>query len=113
MVFTLNILHGRGPNNKMCHQLQLKQTTALAVNTVYGKTFGWENFHGFHSFQPITKVFPLNHFLCTVHDGHGLMHHESFPVNSVFYARPRKFPHSKVFAVYSIAAKGVLCMVHY
>ena len=40
-----------------------------------GKTFA--------VFQPIAKVFPLNHLLCTVHDGHGLMHCESFPVNSI------------------------------
>ena len=53
-----------------------------------GKTFA--------VFQPITKVFPLNHLLCTVHDGHGLMHCESFPVNSVFCAQPRKFSHLKV-----------------
>ena len=45
----------------------------------------------FTVFQPIVKVFPLNHLLCTVHDGHGLMHQESFPVNSVFYAQLRKF----------------------
>ena len=53
-----------------------------------GKTFA--------VFQPIAKVFPLNHLLCTIHDGYGLMHHESFPVNSVFCAQPRKFSHSKV-----------------
>ena len=62
MVFTLNILHGQGPDNKMCHQLQLKQTTALAVNTVYGKTFEWENFHGFHSFSANHESFPLELF---------------------------------------------------
>ena len=38
----------------------------------------------FAVFQPIAKVFPLNHLLCTVDDGHGLMHRKSFPVNSVF-----------------------------
>ena len=48
-------------------------------------------------FQLIAKVFPLNHLLCIVHDGHGLMHCESFPVNSVFCAQPRKFSHLKVF----------------
>ena len=55
-----------------------------------------QNFRGFCVFQPIAKVFSLNHLLCTVHDGHGLMHRESFPVNSVFCAQPRKFSHSKV-----------------
>ena len=34
-----------------------------------GKTFVT-----FAVFQPIAKVFPLNHLLCIVHDGHGLMH---------------------------------------
>ena len=37
----------------------------------------------FAVFQLITKVFPLNHLLCIVHDGHGLMHHGSFPVNNL------------------------------
>ena len=55
----------------------------LCKYTVYGKTFAV-----FVVFQLITKVFPLNHLLCTVHDGHGLMHCESFPVNSVFCAQP-------------------------
>ena len=42
-----------------------------------GKTFA--------IFQPIAKVFPLNHLLCTVvHNGMGLMHRKNFPVNSVF-----------------------------
>ena len=50
----------------------------------------------FTVFQPIAKVFPLNHLLRTVHDGHGLMHRVSFPVNSVFCAQARKFSHSKV-----------------
>ena len=39
---------------------------------------------------------PLNHLLYTAYDGHSLMHRESFPVNSVFCAQPRKFSHSKV-----------------
>ena len=67
--------------------------THLSSDTVCGKTFEWENLRDFH---PIAKVFPLNHLLCTVQDGHGLMHHESFPVNSVFCTQPRKFSHSKV-----------------
>ena len=45
----------------------------LSDYTVYGKTFEGEN----------SKVFPLNHLLCTMHNGIGLMHRESFPVNSV------------------------------
>ena len=44
----------------------------------------------------VFTVFPLNHLLCTAHDGYGLMHHESFPVNNVFCAQPQKFSHSKV-----------------
>ena len=53
-----------------------------------GKTFAI-----FVVFQLIAKVFPLNHLLCIVHDGHGLMHRESFPVNSVFYVHNREsFP---------------------
>ena len=40
-----------------------------------GKTFA--------VFQPIVKVFPLNHLLCTAHDGHGLMHHENFAVYGI------------------------------
>ena len=59
--------------------------------TVYGKTFVV-----FAVFQPIVKVFPFNHLLCTVHDGQSLMHCESFPVNGVFCAQPRKFSHLKV-----------------
>ena len=35
----------------------------------------------FAVFQSVAKVFPSNHLLCTVHDGHGLIHCESFPVN--------------------------------
>ena len=42
----------------------------------------------FAIFQPIVEVFPLNHLLCTVNDGHGLMYHENFPVNSIFCAQP-------------------------
>ena len=50
-----------------------------------------ETFAVFMVFQPIAKVFPLNHLPCTVHNGMDLMHHENFPVNSVFCAQPRKF----------------------
>ena len=64
--------------------------------TVYGKTFEWENFAVFVDVQPIAKVFPLNYLLCTVHNGHGLMHRGSFPVKSVFCAQLRKFSHLKV-----------------
>ena len=56
-----------------------------------GKTFAV-----FTIFQPIAKVFPLNHLPCTVHNGMGLMHCESFPLNGVFCAQPRKFSPSKV-----------------
>ena len=70
-----------------------RPSNRMLTITVYGKTFEGENFRGF---QPIVKVFPLNHLLCTVHNGMGLMHRESFPVNSVFCAQPRKFSPSKV-----------------
>ena len=56
------------------------------ANLSSGRTFAV-----FVDFQPITKVFPLNHLLCTVHDGHGLMHRENFLVNSVFCSQPQKF----------------------
>ena len=62
-----------------------------------GKTFAV-----FAIFQPIAKVLLFNHLLCTVHDGHGLMYCESFPVNSVFCAQPRKFSHSK-FLLYMVS----------
>ena len=70
-------------------------------DTVYGKTFEGENFRGF---QPIAKVFPLNHLLCTVHNAMGLMHRESFPVNGMFCAKPRKFSPSKVLP-YTVIAR--------
>ena len=56
-----------------------------------GKTFAV-----FAVYQPITKVFPLNHLLRTVNDGRGLMHRKSFPVNIVFCAQLQKFSNSKV-----------------
>ena len=62
-----------------------------------GKTFTV-----FTVFQPIAKVFPLNHLLCTVLDGHGLMHRESFPVSGVFCEQPGKFSDSKVLP-YTVA----------
>ena len=74
---------------------QLTKCALLGSTTVNGKTFT--------VFQPIAKVFLLNHLLCTVHDGHGLMHCKSFPVNSVFCAKPRKFSHSKVL-LYTVLA---------
>ena len=60
------------------------------------KLLSGKTFVVFAVFQPIAKVFPLNHLLYTVHDGHGLMHRESFSVNSVFCAQPQKFSYSKV-----------------
>ena len=66
------------------------------MTTEYGKTFEWETFVIFVVFKPIAKIFPLNHLLCTVHDGHGLINRKIFPVNSVFSARPQKLSHSKV-----------------
>ena len=40
----------------------------------------------FRSFSANRESFPSNHLLCTVNNDHGLMHRESFPVNSVFCA---------------------------
>ena len=45
----------------------------------------------FCGFLANRKSFPLNHLLCTVHNGLGLMHRKSFPVNSVLCAQSRKF----------------------
>ena len=67
-----------------------------------GKTFAV-----FTVFQPIAKVFSLNHLPCTVHNGMDLMHRENFPVNSVFCAQPRKFPPSKVLP-YTVSKKLTL-----
>ena len=52
----------------------------IGVILYTAKLSSGKTFTVFKVFQPIEKVFPLNHLLCTVHDGHGLMHHESFPV---------------------------------
>ena len=62
-----------------------------------GKTFAV-----FTVFQPIAKVFPLNHLPCTVHNGMDLMHRKNFPVNSAFCAQMRKFSPSKVLP-YTVA----------
>ena len=64
-----------------------------------GKTFAV-----FTVFQPIAKVFPLNHLPCTIHNDVDLMHCENFPVNSAFCAQPRKFSPSKVlpYTVYGM-----------
>ena len=76
------------------HSYTLPCTHIIAyVHTQIPYTVKLSSGKTFAVFQPIMKVFPLIHLLCTVHDGHGLM---SFPVNSVFYAQPRKFSHSKV-----------------
>ena len=72
-------------------------TFDVHILIVYSKTFGVRKFSQFSRFfSQSLKVFPLNHLLCTVHDGHGLMHRESFTVNSVFSAQPQKFSHLKV-----------------
>ena len=70
--------------------------------TICSKTFEGENFHGFGGFLANREIFPLNHLLCTVHNGMGLMHRKSFPVNSVFCVQPQVFP-LESFAVYGIA----------
>ena len=77
------------------------------VTTEYGKTFEGENLRGFLANR---EVFPLNHLPCTVHNGMGLMHHESFPENSVFCAQPWKFPPSKVLP-YTVLCMWILCLV--
>ena len=57
-----------------------------------------QNFRGekLSRFLAYRKSFPLNHLLCTVHNGMDLMHRKSFPVNSVLCAQPQKFSPSKV-----------------
>ena len=68
----------------------------INIHTVYGKTFAV-----FTVFQPIAKVFPLNHLPCTVHNGMDLMNRENFPVNSVLCTTAKVFP-LESFAVYGI-----------
>ena len=74
----------------------------------------WQNFCGFREFSADCKIFPLNHLLCTVHDGHGLMHLESFLENSVFCTQPRKFSHSKVlpYTIVCILDSCITCQYH-
>ena len=67
-----------------------------------------KTFAVFVIFQPIAKVFPFNHLLCTVHNGMDLMHRESFPVNSVFCPLPRKFSLSKVLS-YTVFINQYFC----
>ena len=69
----------------------MSKTIPYTAKLLRGKTFVV-----FAVFQPIAKVFPLNHLLSITHDGRGLMHRESFPVNGVFYTQLRKFSLSKV-----------------
>ena len=68
----------------------------IQTDTVCNKTFEKEDFRGFCSFSADHESFPLESLAMYVHDGHGLMHRESFPVNSVFCAQPQKFSPSKV-----------------
>ena len=75
---------------KLCN-IECFETIKLN-STVYGKTFEGKIFRGFSA---DCESFPLNHFLCIAYDGHGLMHHESFPVNSAFCAQPQKFSSPK------------------
>ena len=78
-------------------RLQVLTCLHQAIVLLYtAKLSSGKTFAVFAVFQPIAKVFPLNHLLCTVHDGHGLMLCENFPVNSVFCAQTQKFSHSKV-----------------
>ena len=94
LVLTPTYALGKDDKHVIYHQ-NIKKT--IMGNVPYtakrssGKTFAF-----FVVFQSIAKVFPSNHLLCTVHYGHGLIHRKSFPVNSVFYAQPQKFSHSKV-----------------
>ena len=71
---------------------------------------GGKTFAVFTVFQPIAKVFPLNHLPCTVHNGMGLMDRESFPVKGVFCAQPRKVFPLESFGVYGIVSLSMaLC----
>ena len=79
----------------------LKAKVPYTAKLSRGKTFAV-----FTVFQPIAKVFPLNHLPCTVHNGMDMMYRENFPVNSAFCAQPRKFSSSKVLSY------TVLCGVH-
>ena len=79
-----------------------RYTIPYMAKFLSGKTFTF-----FVVFQSIAKVFPSNHLLCTVHDGHDLMHHKSFPVNSVCCAQPQKFSHSKVLR-YTVCANEIV-----
>ena len=72
--------------------------------TIYGME--WENFH---SFSADHESFPLESLaVYTVHDGHGLMHHKNFPVNSVFCAQPQKF--CRIQYIESTAAYLFMCV---
>ena len=63
---------------------------------MYGKCLEVKTFA---VFKLIAKGFPLNHLLCTAHNGLGLMHCVSFPVNSVLCTIAKVFP-LKTFVVY-------------
>ena len=60
-------------------------------------------------FQPVAKVFPLDHLLCTVYDGNGQMHRKSFPVNRVFCAQLQKFSPLTVLP-YTVQSCQILCI---
>ena len=60
------------------YDIVFKPAVRLAPYTVYGKLSRGKTFAVFAVFQSIAKVFPLNHMLCIVHDGHSLMHHKVF-----------------------------------
>ena len=56
------------------------------------------------------KVLPLNHLLCIINNGMGLMHRESFPVNGVLCTT------AKVFSLESFAVYGIYihaCVICY
>ena len=68
-----------------------------------------QNFQGgkLSRFSANRENFPLESLLCTVHNGMGLMHRKSFPVNGVFCAQPREFSPSKVLP-YTVQVCGVM-----
>ena len=62
------------------------------AHAVHSKCFKGENFCSFH------ESFPL----CTVHNGLGLKHHESFPVNNMFCAQSQSFPPRNIWHVATV-----------
>ena len=75
-------------HNTISHELLIPYT----ANVLRAKTFAVSAI-----FQPIVKVFPVNHLLCAVHDGLGQMHHKKF--SGALYKTTKVFL-LKIFAMY-------------